>query len=275
MNKLFLTISSAILLMAGLYLSSCSDNDDIKLTGIDGRPSDLLSNGQVFASFVYSGNLFAGIQYPDGHATRFNYEDGVFSGISYMPPKDVADGHGWVHFNKTGDNTYEVSHGGEPSTDINFREEVVLDANGLPVKVTFTGIFQQGPNGEKQIEEGGGYALLTFDPTTRQLLEQEVYDKESNLRVKNTYEYDNASGSISHLELPLYFLGWWYYNHAYSSGFKDVQFLNHRHNITKITSENSKEERSSATYTYKYNENDFPVSEFCNKGEGEEVEIRY
>ena len=170
MNKLFLTISSAILLMAGLCLSSCSDNDDIKQTGIDGRPSALLSNGQVFASFVYSGNLFAGIQYPDGHATRFNYEDGVFSGISYTPPKDVADGHGWVHFSKTGDKTYEVSHGGEPSTDINFREEVVLDANGLPVKVTFTGVFQQGPNGEKQIEEGGGYALLTFDPATRQLL---------------------------------------------------------------------------------------------------------
>lgn len=66
MNKLLSTISSAILLMAGLCLSSCSDNDDIKLTGIDGRPSVLLSNGQVTASFAYSGNQFAGIQYPDG-----------------------------------------------------------------------------------------------------------------------------------------------------------------------------------------------------------------
>ena len=154
MNKLLSTISSAILLMAGLYLSSCSDNDDIKLTGIDGRPSVLLSNGLVTASFIYSGNQFAGIQYPDGQAAHFNYEDGEFVSISYTPPKDVADGHAWVHFAKTGDKTYKISHGGEPSMDIDYREEVTLDTNGLPARVTFTGIFQQGANQEKQIEEG-------------------------------------------------------------------------------------------------------------------------
>ena len=65
MNKLLSTILSAVLLMDGLCQSSCSDNDDIKLTGIDGRPSVLLSNGLVTASFIYSGNQFAGIQYPD------------------------------------------------------------------------------------------------------------------------------------------------------------------------------------------------------------------
>ena len=47
MNKLLSTILSAVLLMGGLCQSSCSDNDDIKLTGIDGRPSVLLSNGLV------------------------------------------------------------------------------------------------------------------------------------------------------------------------------------------------------------------------------------
>ena len=275
MNKLLSTISSAILLMAGLCLSSCSDNDDIKLTGIDGRPSVLLSNGQVIASFAYSGNQFAGIQYPDGQAAHFNYEDGEFVSISYTPPKDVADGHAWVHFAKTGDKTYKVSHGGEPSMDIDYREEVALDANGLPIKVSFTGIFQQGANGEKQIKEGDRYAFLTFDPATRQLLRQEIYDNESNLLVKYTYEYDNASGSISHLEFPMWFLGWWYYNHVYSYDFKNVQFLNHHHNITKITSENSERNRSSVTYTYKYNKNNFPVSVFCDKWEDEEVGIRY
>lgn len=275
MNKLLSTISSAILLMAGLCLSSCSDNDDIKLTGIDGRPSVLLSNGQVTASFAYSGNPFAGIQYPDGQAAHFNYEDGEFVSISYTPPKDVADGHAWVHFAKTGDKTYKVSHGGEPSMDIDYREEVALDANGLPIKVSFTGIFQQGANGEKQIKEGDRYAFLTFDPATRQLLRQEIYDNESNLLVKYTYEYDNASGSISHLEFPMWFLGWWYYNHVYSYDFKNVQFLNHHHNITKITSENSEGNRSSVTYTYKYNKNNFPVSVFCDKWEDEEVGIRY
>jgi hypothetical protein len=261
--------------MAGLCLSSCSDNDDIKLTGIDGRPSVLLSNGQVTASFAYSGNQFAGIQYPDGQAAHFNYEDGEFVSISYTPPKDVADGHAWVHFAKTGDKTYKVSHGGEPSMDIDYREEVALDANGLPIKVSFTGIFQQGANGEKQIKEGDRYAFLTFDPATRQLLRQEIYDNESNLLVKYTYEYDNASGSISHLEFPMWFLGWWYYNHVYSYDFKNVQFLNHHHNITKITSENSERNRSSVTYTYKYNKNNFPVSVFCDKWEDEEVGIRY
>ena len=76
MNKLLSTILSAVLLMDGLCQSSCSDNDDIKLTGIDGRPSVLLSNGLVTASFIYSGNQFAGIQYPDGQATHFSYEEG-------------------------------------------------------------------------------------------------------------------------------------------------------------------------------------------------------
>ena len=98
MNKLFSTLSSAILLMAGLCLSSCSDNDDFRLTGIDGRPSALFSNGQVTASFIYSGNLFARIQYPDGRAAHFNYENGELSGIFYTPPKDVADGHAWLIF---------------------------------------------------------------------------------------------------------------------------------------------------------------------------------
>ena len=145
--------------------------------------------------------------------------------------------------------------------DIDYREEVALDANGLPIKVSFTGIFQQGANGEKQIKEGDRYAFLTFDPATRQLLRQEIYD--------------NASGSISHLEFPMWFLGWWYYNHVYSYDFKNVQFLNHHHNITKITSENSERNRSSVTYTYKYNKNNFPVSVFCDKWEDEEVGIRY
>ena len=275
MNMLLSTILSAVLLMGGLCQSSCSDNDDIKLTGIDGRPSVLLSNGLVTASFIYSGNQFAGIQYPDGQATHFSYKEGELSGIFYTPPKDMADGHAWVHFNKIGDKTYEVSRGGEPSMDIDYREEVTLDTNGLPVRVTFTGIFQQGANQEKQIEEGDRYALLTFDPATRQLLNQEVYDKESNLLVKYTYEYDNASSSISHLELPMWFLGWWYYRHAYSYDFENVQLLNHRHNITKITSENSEGKRSSVTYTYKYNKNNFPVFVFCDRWKGEEVEIRY
>lgn len=102
MNKLLSTILSAVLLMGGLCQSSCSDNDDIKLTGIDGRPSVLLSNGLVTASFIYSGNQFAGIQYPDGQATHFSYEEGELSGIFYTPLKDMADGHAWVHFNKIG-----------------------------------------------------------------------------------------------------------------------------------------------------------------------------
>ncbi|RHR58247.1 hypothetical protein [Parabacteroides sp. AF17-28] len=275
MNKLFSTIMSGILTVAGLALFSCSDNDDIKLTGIDGCPSALLSNGQLTASFTYDGNKLSRIQDPDGHATHFNYENGEFSGISYTPPKDVADGHGWVDFTKTGDNTFEVSRGGEPALDISYVEEVELDTNGLPAKITFTGIYRWGANGKEQLEEGDRYALLSFDPATRQLLKQEVFDKESNLLVKYTYEYDNASGSISHTELPMWLLGWWYYLYSNQNDFKYIQFLNRRNNITKITSENSEGDISSVTYTYKYNENNFPVTAFCDKWEGTEVGIRY
>ena len=75
MNKLLSTILSAVLLMGGLCQSSCSDNDDIKLTGIDGRPSVLLSNGLVTASFIFSGNQLAWNHYPDGQATLYRYEE--------------------------------------------------------------------------------------------------------------------------------------------------------------------------------------------------------
>ncbi len=275
MNKLLSTITSALLMMAGFCLPSCSDQDDIKPTGIGGCPSALLLNGQITASFVYSGNAFARIQYPDGHAAHFNYEKGELSGISYTPPEDVADGHAWVDFTKTSNSTYEVSRGGEPAGDMGYREEIELDTNGLPFKVTFTGIYQQTADGEKLIKEGDRYALLTFDPATRQLSELKVFDKEANLLVTYTYEYDNASGSFSHLEFPMWFLGWWYYHNIYSNDFKEIQFLNRRNNITKVTSENREGNISTATYTYKYNENNFPVSVSCDAWEDAEVEIRY
>ena len=156
MNKLLSTILSAVLLMDGLCQSSCSDNDDIKLTGIDGRPSVLLSNGLVTASFIYSGNQFVReSNIRTGRSDSFLVmRKGKLSGIFYTPPKDMADGHAGYILTKSENKTYEVSRGGEPSMDIDYREEVTLDTNGLPVRVTFTGIFQQGANQEKQIEEG-------------------------------------------------------------------------------------------------------------------------
>lgn len=77
MNKLFSFITSALFIMAGVSLFSCSDDDGIRLTGIEGCPSALLSDGQLIASFVHDGNKFAGIQYPDGHAAHFYYEGGI------------------------------------------------------------------------------------------------------------------------------------------------------------------------------------------------------
>lgn len=127
------------------------------------------------------------------------------------------------------------------------------------------------------MEEGGGYALPTIDPATRQLLKMEVFDKDSRLKQVCTYEYDNAPGSASWLNLPMWFAGWWNYSHAYSSNFEDVQFLNFNHNITRITFEDKEENTvSSVTYTYKYNENGFPASVTCNDGEKKtEVSILY
>ena len=159
MNKLLSTILSAVLLMDGLCQSSCSDNDDIKLTGIDGRPSVLLSNGLVTASFIYSGNQFAGSNIRMGKRLISVMRKGNYPAYSTRLPKiwltDML-----VHFNKIGDKTYEVSRGGEPSMDIDYREEVTLDTNGLPVRVTFTGIFQQGANQENRSKRATGNPIL-------------------------------------------------------------------------------------------------------------------
>lgn len=276
MNKLFSTIMSAVIVMAGVSLFSCSDDDGIRLTGIEGCPSALLSDGQLMASFIHDGNRFAGVHYSDGHAAHFNYEDGNLSGISYTPPKGVADGHGWVHFTKTSDHLYQVSRGGEPSGDISYIDEMALDANGLPTKISFIGIYRLGANGNELMEEGGGYALPTFDSATQQLLKIEVFDKDSQLQQVYTYEYDQAPGSSSRLDLPVWFAGWWSYRHAYSSQFEDVQFLNFRNNVTKITSEDKvKDKSSSITYIYEYNESGYPVRVSSDAGEGTEVSIRY
>lgn len=276
MNKIFSTIASAFLIMAGCCLSSCDkENDSFKLTGIEGCPSALLSNGRVIVSFAYSGNQFVRIHYPDGQTTHFNYENGTFSGISYTPPKDVADGHGCNTFTRTGEDTYEVNSTGEPALDLSHVDSIKLDADGLPTRITYTGIYQQTGKGRELVQEWGLYALLTFDPATRLLVKQEVFDKDSNLRTTYTYEYDNASGSFSHTELPIHLLGWLYYRYAGSHDFKTVQYLNRRHNIIKITEEDRENGISTTTYTYKYNEKLFPVAVSCNKWNGEEIEIKY
>ena len=145
--------SIRVLLMGGLCQSSCSDNDDIKLTGIDGRPSVLLSNGLVTASFIYSATSLPGSNIRMGKRLISVMRKGNYPAYSTRLPKiwltDML-----VHFNKIGDKTYEVSRGGEPSMDIDYREEVTLDTNGLPVRVTFTGIFPT--RGEPRKTDRGG-----------------------------------------------------------------------------------------------------------------------
>ena len=92
MNKLFSTILSAVLLMGGLCQSSCSDNDDIKLTGIDGRPSVLLSNGLVTASFIYSATSLPGSNIRMGKRLISVMRKGNYRHILHAS-QDMADGH--------------------------------------------------------------------------------------------------------------------------------------------------------------------------------------
>lgn len=273
-NKKLSTIACAI--MAGLSLSACSDNDGIQTTGIDGRPSSLLSNGQVTVSFVYENGRLAAAQNPDGSSTLFKYQEGELSRLWYTPAENMADGNGWVEFSKISDNLIQISSGGEPSADIFHKEEMELDANGLPVRIVSTGFYQLGYGGSQRIGDGIGSAYFTFDTSTRLLTRLELYDETSALERIYTFEYDSAPGNISGLDLPLWFLGWWNYRYAGNTAFQYTQFLNYRNNISRITVEEPEgSSTSSIHYLYNYNENGYPFHVSLENGEGTDTEIRY
>lgn len=274
MNKRFFTYAIATtLLVTGIGLSACNEDNSWEPTGVNGRPSVLLTDGKLTRSYAYNGNRPEQIQYPDGQSIRFEYDGETLSGLSFTPSEGVADGHAWVEFTANTDGTWLIRSGGEPDWSNCHQALMELDETGLPVRITSQGYFQTGSEGEKQLQPGNGYTLFHFDTAARQLIGMESFDANGKRQSSYTFTYDNAPGSFSRLELPEWFIAWWSYRYRQQLDFPAFLFLNCRNNVTQIT---SAENIPLCTFTYTYNEAGFPTAvSIQNEGEQTEIEIRY
>ena len=270
--KLFIhTLVSTALIAVSFCLFSCDDNTEgFGSTGRDGLPSAFKTENQT-TYLSYSGNRLLQMMNQDGFTTTFNYEGNELRGISYAPPADpnIADGHGYTGFEKE-ENKIIVNQSGEPSMDISYNQEIELDGNGFPTKITALGAFQITSEGYKKVWDGKYYYALTFEPSTKNLLKLEKFSLEdSTLITTSSFQYSNQPGSMSQVELPLWFFSY----HSLTSGISSRQYLNYRNTLTEETVTDGKTGNTHTTYyKYTYNKNAYPVA--VDNGE-EKMDIRY
>lgn len=261
MKRFIRTLVSTTLIAAAFCLFSCdNDSEGFGFTGKDGLPSAFEINEQTIY-LSYSGNRLLKMMEKDGSTTSFNYEGNEFRSISFAPPAqaNIADGYGSIYFEKEG-NKILAKSSGEPSFDL-YVKEIELDKNGLPVKITDMGVFQMTAEGEKKLKDGENYSILTFDPGTKNLLKIEEFSlKESELITTRTFTYDNLPGSMSQVELPVWFFGYWFQKSSYATtNFR--QFLNYRNTLTEETvTDGSTGNSRTIYYKYTYNKNTYPIS---------------
>lgn len=274
MNKLFCSIASTAFIALSLCMFSCEESEEFDFTKLNGLPSIIKSNDFILY-LSYSEKQLSKMKVKDGSTAQFNYEQGEIKSVSYLPPEGVADGHAWIQFERTENNKIQVSRGGEPDGSRSKMEEIELDENLFPVKISDLGFFEQGADGLKKIEEGETYTLLTYDPSTKNLIKREIFSlKDSLLQQTYTYKYDMAHGLMDQVKLPLWFAGYWNNIHA-TNRLHYRLFFNYTNNLTEETIEN-KTDNSTHTirYEYTYNNNDYPAAvSWSDEGEG--VVIRY
>lgn len=263
MKQFIRTLTSIVLIATSLCLFSC-DNDpkDFGLTGKNGLPSSFkIDNQTIYLS--YAGNRLQKIMHKDGSTSSFTYEGDELLSIFFAPPADpnMADGHGAIDFKKEG-NKIRITQTGEPSLDISYDQEIELDENELPVKITDLGTFQMAGEGEKKLENGKNYSLLTFDPSTKNLLKLEKFNLEdSTLIASHTFKYDNQPGSMCQIKAPAWFFSYWFLHLSYDTDLYSRQYLNYHNTLTEETvTEGSIANSSTIPYKYMYNENGYPVS---------------
>lgn len=271
-NRILVSIA---LIAAGICLFSCdNDSEGFDFTGKNGLPSAFKTDNQTIY-LSYSGNQLLKMMKKDGSTTSFNYEGNELRSVSFAPPADpnIADGHGSTDFEREG-NKILVKSCGEPSLDVSYNQEIELDENGLPIKITDLGAFQMTSEGYNKIGDGKNYLILSFDSSTKNLLKLEIFNLEdSRLITTHTFTYNNQPGSMSQVELPLWFFSFWFQKSSYSTGTYPRQFLNHQNTLTEETiTDGETGNTQTIHYKYTYNKSSYPVS--VDNGE-ESMEIKY
>lgn len=275
MNKLSTFSLSCVLVATSLGLFSCEDSENTPATQEDGRPSALNDGVQAYY-FTYEDQRLSSIQERDGASQTFKYVNNELTTLETLPPKGVADGSGFTLFKKKDEHLIRVESCGEPSLDMQYVEEISLDENGLPLKITDAGIFRHTGEGSTLLEKGRSYSTFTIDPSTKNLLKLETYSLEDSTLIESyAYTYDSQSGITSQVDCPAWFPYYWSYRHSYSYDSSNILFLNHINNVIEITHENPQEPKTvTVTYAYTYNSNQFPIK-IKENSNGKNTDITY
>lgn len=241
--------------------TSCNKNE-IEPTRLNGKPSMVKQDNQTKTFFYYTGNKIAKIKEKRGSVYKFNYTGEELTSIDVSPEdRRVEDGIGTSTFTREG-NKIIIHSSGAPSLDIVAIKELELDANETPVKLTDLGFFRQTSDGLKKEADGTYYTLFTFNPLTGSLWKQKTYDiYTGELTASCSYEYDNASGMLNRVDMPLWFYAYWLHlgKHFYWDPLKAL-FHNYANNLqTVIVSYHKEEEKEMiANYQYQYNQYEYP-----------------
>lgn len=274
MNKLQTTIAMTGLLAIGILLFSCNDDDAIRPTGEDGRPSTFYIEGGETIGLAYKDGRLSATKKEDGSSTNYAYKKGELKEISINPPRDVADGHGWTTFEKTDKNKIKVSSTGEPSFSES-RREIELDEQGRVTKIQFLGIFSS--NKEDFAAQEPSHSILSYDEAGNLTKIESYKTKEELLYRTCSFRYDQSKGSMSHSGLPDWYAA--YLADRSISSYTPLatcQFLNIHNNVTEISiSEKAHANPFVIHIDYTYNKNDYPTSAFTNDPEKEKLDIRY
>jgi hypothetical protein len=215
-----------------------------------------------------------------GSTIRFGYEEGELTSLSFSPtdPK-VADGNGYTKFKREENGKIRVERTGEPSFDLHV-QEIELDADHFPVKITDAGVYSIGEGGVWTKEYDGKYgSLFSWDASTGQLLKQEIYELETSQQVAvYTYKYDSAPGALSRIDCPLWFYAYWNQNYYALRTYRAL-FFGHANNLAEVTVDDSLNDRHEVLkYVYGYSPDGFPVSVSVQTSGGETlrtVQIQY
>lgn len=251
------------LLVCSIFIVSCSnDDDDLQVTGINGKPSGIkYDNTDVF--FYYQGSKLSRIKEIKGSISDFKYENNELVSVYYSPEdKRVQDGIGSTVFRKEGSHKIVIESSGAPFFELS-RYELELNEDNVPVKMTEVGIYgRTGANGElSKLMDGRYYAVFTYDSESKNLIKQVLYNKSTaEIEATYIYEYDSNLGIVSKIDLPL----WFYAYEAYGArNFKNNYnrvYFNYSNNLIKETI-NAVDipKLDVSNYNYQYNKGNTPV----------------
>jgi hypothetical protein len=244
---------------------SCSDTESHGF--ICGSGSGNLSyieynNGEkISLCYDYQGNI-AQIKVENGTISSYSYSsknnDFTSISVSYID-NSIFDGYGGITFKKESRNKIIIESSGAPSF-YKHRQELELDDNGIPVKITDIGTYSFSGEEIPRLEgEKEYYSEFTYDPETKNLLNQVLYSKNSSEAIATyTYEYDSNPGIMSDVNLPLWFYTYYAYHNSHIYG---GLFFNHHNNIIKETIDsNIMTGQVVVNYKYQYNSEGFPIS---------------